>query len=364
MVGSVLAVLDWLGTMFNLNCYYFYFDTRPKSQLTSGMSMFGESLESYMGTLFLIVIYCILYIGINYCITVFSQVSHVKSGLLLPDSLFSVVLLYRKSHCHFCFFFFQDDPLGDMIHLLQNWSECSSMDNNEFHILRLSLRHPRQIEHLLEDDVPPHNTYCQSSHQPMAISTFSQTNQEQVYCRSKALSLPGCENHIRNPVALKRWRRACAIIRTVGMLLPARLKTSNTPASPQAKPKPKPKPKRIAARKATSLLCFPTYQQSSLMLSAPHRQSIMMHPQAMQRLEAHVRRKSCQRLWGFPNLVIKYVGDHVVQLACGDGKPLQNTTGKLPWQLWAQSGLCSKRRAKLMERLQKTTSPTSPKRTS
>ncbi|XP_063068607.1 uncharacterized protein LOC134460059 isoform X2 [Engraulis encrasicolus] len=330
MVGSVLAVLDWLGTMFNLNCYYFYFDTRPKSQLTSGMSMFGESLESYMGTLFLIVIYCILYIGINYCITVFSQ----------------------------------DDPLGDMIHLLQNWSECSSMDNNEFHILRLSLRHPRQIEHLLEDDVPPHNTYCQSSHQPMAISTFSQTNQEQVYCRSKALSLPGCENHIRNPVALKRWRRACAIIRTVGMLLPARLKTSNTPASPQAKPKPKPKPKRIAARKATSLLCFPTYQQSSLMLSAPHRQSIMMHPQAMQRLEAHVRRKSCQRLWGFPNLVIKYVGDHVVQLACGDGKPLQNTTGKLPWQLWAQSGLCSKRRAKLMERLQKTTSPTSPKRTS
>nr|XP_023997557.1 putative uncharacterized protein DDB_G0290521 [Salvelinus alpinus] len=48
-----------------------------------------------------------------------------------------------------------------------------------------------------------------------------------------------------------------------------------------------------------------------------------------EKLESHVRRKQSQRLWGFPKLVTRYVGDHLADLAAqapsasGDGKPVK-----------------------------------------
>ncbi|KAM9429115.1 uncharacterized protein ACWYII_019840 [Salvelinus alpinus] len=105
---------------------------------------------------------------------------------------------------------------------------------------------------------------------------------------------------------------------------------------------------RRIARKTTSLPAFPPQRVNnppSLHASGSEgkgqdKPSIRMYLQGLvqitfitqdiqEKLESHVRRKQSQRLWGFPKLVTRYVGDHLADLAAqapsasGDGKPVK-----------------------------------------
>ncbi|XP_029580561.1 cell wall protein DAN4-like [Salmo trutta] len=105
---------------------------------------------------------------------------------------------------------------------------------------------------------------------------------------------------------------------------------------------------RRIARKTTSLPAFPLQRVNnppSLHASGSEgkghdKPSIRMYLQGevqitfitqdiQEKLESHVRRKQSQRLWGFPKLVTRYVGDHLAELAAhtpsasGDGKTVK-----------------------------------------
>ena len=291
---------------------------------------------------------------------------------------------------------------------LNKWAECSFMDSSEC-TLRLSLSHLSRIENVLEADGSSEDssditcagscheqaTSCRggntksredgdlsvtTSHgsgqlkislwtqlpldrlpcsepmddmEPSTTSTFNQANQEQSQ-GPKTVSLSHCVRRIKNKVAHKRWRLGFLMIQIVRMLLPARLKTQ-TPTSLRVKTK--------TVRTATRLPCFLTRSKSEAENSNPT--PILMFSQVIrpsfipdmvrQRLEAHVRRKTSQRLWGFPNQVIKYVGDHVVLLSASNGRSVRNAVMNQLFK--AEIGLCLKRRIEVTEKLQNLSKP-------
>lgn len=160
---------------------------------------------------------------------------------------------------------------------------------------------------------------------PLTASTDDKIDQEQ---GPQTLSLPLCESNVKKSIAQKHWRLAflmIQIVRALAASIPARLKAS-TPLSPRAKPK--------AVRTVSRLPHFLTQSKSKDVADSNTKPILMFYHATFrppfvneivwQKLEAHVRRKTSQRLWGFPNLVIKYVGDHVAQLPAGDGRPVQN----------------------------------------
>lgn len=191
---------------------------------------------------------------------------------------------------------------------------------------------------------------------PLTASTDDKIDQEQ---GPQTLSLPLCESNVKKSIAQKHWRLAflmIQIVRALAASIPARLKAS-TPLSPRAKPK--------AVRTVSRLPHFLTQSKSKDVADSNTKPILMFYHATFrppfvneivwQKLEAHVRRKTSQRLWGFPNLVIKYVGDHVAQLPAGDGRPVQNAVkSRNPA---AQTGLCLKRRREVSEKLQNLSKP-------
>ncbi|XP_041936374.1 uncharacterized protein LOC121698383 [Alosa sapidissima] len=371
-------MFDWLGATFNL--FNFIGPEPPPPSITD---IGFQALQNHMDTL-LLFIYVILHVGTSY----------------LPV-------------------FLEDDTLDVMIlDLLKKCAEGNIMDSSE-RTLRLALCHLSRIERLLETDYSPEDssdpTCAGSCHEqttscwggdtkgmedgylsntatnqdsgelkisfwtqspldhvpcsepmgdrePLATSTTgNNTNQEQLQ-GPQTVCLPCCESRIKNTIAHKRWRWAFLMVQIVRMLaasIPARLKPP-TPASPQAKTKTVKTAFRSPVFFTQKLRNF---SESKAANSIPS--PILMFSQAIrppfvtervwQKLEAHVRRKTSQRLWGFPNPVIKYVGDHALQLHAGDGRPVWNTVK--PWNPEAQIGLCLKRTGEVSEKLQNLSEP-------
>ncbi|XP_035631242.1 uncharacterized protein LOC118387173 [Oncorhynchus keta] len=145
------------------------------------------------------------------------------------------------------------------------------------------------------------------------------------------------ELNVRQKVARNRWRIAVLMISIVRWLLTERLKGggttsstspptstttthSNTSTTSQAK-----KGSEII-RKTVSIPAFfpqgvnpPPHSQAPCQFLGAEGKLIMMYAQGAriplisqevrEKLESHVRRKQSQRLWGFPKLVTRYVGD-------------------------------------------------------
>ncbi|XP_062384057.1 uncharacterized protein LOC134071383 [Sardina pilchardus] len=379
MFNWLVAIFNWLGAMFNL---FNFLGSEPPPP--SNMDIGFQALQNHMGTLLLLFIYMIMHVGTNYLV------------------------------------FLKDDTLDIMIlDLLKKWAEGNSMDSSEC-TLRLVFCHLSRIEHLLETDYSSEDssdptcagscheltTSCRGEEtkgmedgylsntgnnqnsgelkisfwtqppmdhapcsepmgdrEPLGTSSAGKKTSQEQLPGPQAVSMPCCESHIKNTVAHKRWRRAFLMIQIVRMLaasIPARLKPP-TSASSQAK-----------AKTVTTTLWSPLFFTQKLKTVSESkaansdRPPILMVSQAFrppfvtervwQKLEAHMRRKTSQRLWGFPNLVVKYVGDHVVQLPAGDGRPVRNAVKS--WNPEAQKGLCLVRGSEVSEKLQHLSKPT------
>ncbi|XP_029589834.1 flocculation protein FLO11 isoform X2 [Salmo trutta] len=177
------------------------------------------------------------------------------------------------------------------------------------------------------------------------------------------------ELNVTQKVARKRWRIAVLMISIIRWLLPERLKgggttsstsTSasttttttttttqfNTSTTSQAK-----KGSKITRKTASVPAFCPQGAKPPSPSRAPCQspglegkpKSIMMYTQGAripficqevrEKLESHVCRKQSQRLWGFPKLVTRYVGDLALQQlptsgSAGDGKIMGNVTDR------------------------------------
>nr|XP_013999680.1 unnamed protein product [Salmo salar] len=177
------------------------------------------------------------------------------------------------------------------------------------------------------------------------------------------------ELNVTQKVARKRWRIAVLMISIIRWLLPERLKgggttsstsTSasttttttttttqfNTSTTSQAK-----KGSKITRKTASVPAFCPQGAKPPSPSRAPCQspglegkpKSIMMYTQGAripficqevrEKLESHVCRKQSQRLWGFPKLVTRYVGDLALQQlptsgSAGDGKVMGNVTDR------------------------------------
>ncbi|XP_041721978.1 uncharacterized protein LOC121552936 [Coregonus clupeaformis] len=168
------------------------------------------------------------------------------------------------------------------------------------------------------------------------------------------------ELNVTQKVARKRWRIAVLMISIIRWLLPERLEgggttsststTASTPTTTSVTSQAKKGSKII--RKTASVPAFcPHVANPPSPSQAPCQspglegkpKSIMMYTQSAripfisqevrEKLESHVCRKQSQRLWGFPKLVTRYMGDLAPQQlpttgSAGDGKIMGNVTDR------------------------------------
>ncbi|XP_041936373.1 uncharacterized protein LOC121698382 [Alosa sapidissima] len=98
-----------------------------------------------------------------------------------------------------------------------------------------------------------------------------------------------------------RWKFAILVIQIVRMLLPARLKYAQKASGV-----------KTTTEDLTTGSILPSAVSPPTMQPSPEMTKVSVNSQVfLQKLEFHLHRKLSEQLWGFPELVVKYVGEQI-----------------------------------------------------